>query len=193
MTTSATRRSYAPALRSVFAKSFTSWNKHQSSTSLVDFNSKDAIEALNLFRLPELSLRGVRRADFVTLERLNPDDLERCLKAQRELVTSKIRIALHLFRGDHDGIAKVRNQTNNYKCLVEEIHRRDMMCFYTKPEARPDVLSPYFGDYLGAPKTPNCETCAGIARDYERGERIAAWKRLPKYAGIGGGHCKVVD
>ncbi|RDX41845.1 hypothetical protein OH76DRAFT_178824 [Lentinus brumalis] len=104
------------------------------------------------------------------------------LKAQRELVTSKTKIALHLFRGDYDGSPKPDPQFQ-VPGRGDTSPRYDV---YTKPdsEAGPEVLSPYFADYLGDPKMPICETCAGIAPDYERWERIAAWKRLPKYAGI---------
>lgn len=193
----ATRR-----LKSVFTDSFAKWEKNQGeSTSLVEVDHTDAVEAFNLFRRidqPEMLptalylccrirldylLQGNTRADRKTLERLDLDDLELCLKAQEELTTRKVKIALNLFRGDAPATSKPDHHPG---CYMEELHRHDMMDFYTKADS--DVLSLYFANYtkklLRSSDWPICRTCVRTAADYERAERIAAWKRLPAYAGI---------
>ena len=105
----ATRR-----LKTVFPDQFTMWQDDMS-TSSVTMVPQDAVEAFNLFRrigrldmLPtamyaccQLDLgrliHGVVRADGAFTEKLSIDDLERCLKARRELTTSNVELALSLF------------------------------------------------------------------------------------------------
>ena len=101
-------------LKTAFPDQFVIWQDDMS-TSSVTMAPQDTIEAFNLFRrigrldmLPtamyaccQLDLgrliHGVVRADGAFTEKLSIDDIERCLKARRELTTSNVELALSLF------------------------------------------------------------------------------------------------
>ncbi|KAI0688686.1 hypothetical protein C8T65DRAFT_767687 [Cerioporus squamosus] len=149
------------------------------STPSVTVVAQDAVEALTLFRridrpdmLPAALyaccqwdlgrlIRGVRRADGAFVEKLDLDDLERCLKARRELKESNVKLALNLFSGSPDE-------------------------YYFIADA--NILGPYFSEYiesyLGDDPAFCRGGCAQMLKDTELARRLAAWRSPPGHVGV---------
>ncbi|RPD55047.1 hypothetical protein L227DRAFT_510624 [Lentinus tigrinus ALCF2SS1-6] len=186
-------------LKTAFPDHFALWPE-DTSTPAVTVDPRDAIEAFNLFRridrpdmLPaalyaccQLDLgvlvRGVLRADSVSVENLPTDDLERCLTARRALTTSNVKLALTLVSGELSATCPPEAKCGQF---FGDCHSCEMQEYFYGADA--NILGPYFSDliesFLGD-EPAICQGCAEMLKDRERAARLEAWCSLPRYAGV---------
>lgn len=188
----ATRR-----LKTAFSDKFTMWPRDLS-TSAVTVNGEDAVEAFNLFsriNLPDMLpaalyaccqldltylVHGVLGANNAIVEKLDTDDLERCLTARRLLQERNVKLALTLFRDPSPTC-----QTQTCVDVCGDFTVTDMEEYYFVADA--NILGPHFLESIEMFLGDNdalCEDCARGLRDKELAARLAAWRNLPGYAGV---------
>ena len=186
-------------LKTAFPDQFVIWQDDMS-TSSVTMAPQDTIEAFNLFRrigrldmLPtamyaccQLDLgrliHGVVRADGAFTEKLSIDDIERCLKARRELTTSNVELALSLFSGPPSPTCPPEGPCDGVQA---DCHSCDMVEYYIEADA--NILGPHFSHYIEiflGDDPAFCEGCTKMLKDKELAARLSAWRSLPAYAGV---------
>ncbi|TFK84648.1 hypothetical protein K466DRAFT_496212 [Polyporus arcularius HHB13444] len=190
----ATRR-----LKTAFSDQFTMW-PGDLSTSCVSLQDNDAVEAFNLFRridrldmLPaafyaccqmDLSdlVHGVIHVTGAVVEKLDVDDLERCLKARREMKESHVKLALTLFRDPLSPTCPTEKRCGD---VCGDCHSCDMEEYYFVADA--NILGPHFSEYIESYMEDDpafCDGCAQMLKDRDLAARLSAWRSLPGYAGV---------
>ncbi len=178
------------------------FNTMQSPLKLGDAH---AIEAINLFRLldkpemipialygccqlwPKALVRGVRREDGVSLERLSPDDMELCLGAKQTLVRQTVRLLSHLGRALETRISDAENDgLCPIGCVVELKTLLDEWGKWPHEYMDEDPLNDYCATRLDEAEDEEglCSACADAVRERLSELRNEIWTKLPGLLGL---------
>ena len=166
-----------------------------------------AIEALNLFHLldkpemmpmavygccqlgPKALVRGVQRADGVSLECLSPDDLEWCLVAKETLMRQTVRLLAHLCLVLEARIASAGDDArcpSPFTCVVAMKAWLDEWRLCPQEHMDENPLDEYYVAKLDRAEEDEalCAACAGAVRDGLSEMRHEIWTNLPDFLGL---------
>ncbi|KAM5544034.1 hypothetical protein V8D89_002220, partial [Ganoderma adspersum] len=166
-----------------------------------------AVEALNLFRLldrpemmpmavygccqlaPKALVRGVQRADGVSLECLSPDDLEWCLAVKDTLMRQTVRLLANLCLALEARIASAADDgrcPSPFTCVVAMKAWLDDWRVCPEEHMDENPLDEYYAVKLDQVEEDEalCAACAGAVRDRLSELRHEIWMNLPDFLGL---------